>query len=31
MFANLATFDLTFVYKDFERFHRIQAIPIEDV
>lgn len=31
MFANLATFDLTFVYKDFERFHRVQAIPIEEV
>ncbi len=28
MYANLSTFDLTFVYKDFEKFIRVQAIPI---
>jgi nucleosome binding factor SPN SPT16 subunit len=31
MFSNLNTFDLTFVNKDFERFIRVQAIPINEV
>jgi nucleosome binding factor SPN SPT16 subunit len=28
MYANIRNFDLTFIYKDFERFIRVLSIPI---
>ena len=31
MYANIRNFDLTFIYKDYERFIRVLSIPIEQV
>lgn len=31
MYANIRNFDLTFIYKDFEKFIRVLSIPIEQV
>lgn len=31
MYANIRNFDLTFIYKDFEKYIRILSIPIEQV
>ena len=31
MYSNIRNFDLTFIYKDFEKYIRILSIPIEQV